>query len=155
MPVVPPGNKQVGEYSAVVTTSAADRLQLQDYVTYAVTFDGVGKPVSPPFAASVGEYSAVVTTTAADRLQLQDYVPYAIVQYVPPTVLQLEDMVQYSVVQTTDTLPATAVTKNKQIGEYSAVVTTSSADRLQLQDMVVYAVVTRVDPRYLTVVFSN
>ena len=161
MAVVPPGNKQVGEYSAIaVLQLAASRASFKAYdlTGYAVVRDqGTAWVTKPPNSCMVGEYTAVAVVKAATgkrMLRTYDIAGYAVVQYIPPTSLKAYDLAGYAIVKDA-VVYTTTPTKSVMIGKHSLVAVVNTPKRvLRAYDVVGYAIVKYVTPRKENTVIS-
>ena len=157
MPVVPPGNKQVGEYTSVATMSSnGNTVSIQEIITYGIVLDQTATvSVTATDSVMFGEYTSVIAVGAiGNTINVGELTTYAIVRYEPPTSYTIEELTTYGIVKDNVSY-STSMPINAQIGEYSLVATMSSVTAIQIQDLVAYAIVTEVKPRDAVIVFSN
>lgn len=154
MAIVPPGNKQVGEFAAVVTTS-------RPTTTYAQLLSGtsvllntlVGIVPTPVNNLMVGEFAGVVTSSRSTRVLSNLLTSTAVLKYAPPAsaICQL--------------LTATAALKgpvaaspvpplNLLFGEFAGVVTSSRPTVVTAQLITATAVVQQFTRRLETLIMS-
>ena len=159
MAIVPPGNKQIGDYTNIVVTSlkvpiAKDFLQ----AGFVATKDTSAIiTTEPPKNILIGDYSNIVVTYKPCPVMSSYLIAGLVVsKEYPPSVFY--DLLTASFVTTKDasiTTPALATLKNKLIGDYTAVIVTKKPIPEMRNLLTVGFVVTReFTPRVETLIMN-
>ena len=132
MAIVPPGNKQIGDYAMSVTIKYDSGERLMAMGGLAVTKDvNDATVVKPPLNLQVGDYAMSVTINCGNTGRLLSSAGLCVAKYTPPAQGNLLAMGGL-VVATTPTDLAGLPPRNLQVGDYtmSLIINTPNATRL-------------------------
>ena len=119
MVIVPPGNKQIGDYSTVAVLSTEHKvLNISQLEGIAVVANTASVPVQPVKNILIGEQATVAILSANNAISCLQFEGIAVVQYAPPTKLITRQMEGIAVVSSNTTPPNSPV-ENLFIGEFS------------------------------------
>lgn len=159
MAIVPPGNKQIGDYTNIVVTNLRvpifkDLLQ----AGFAVTRDSSATfTPQAPKNIFIGDYSNIVVTYKPCPV-ISSYLVagFVVSKYLPPSVFYNHLTASFVATKdTTITTPAIVPVKNKFIGDYTAIIVTKKPVPEMRNLLTVGFVVTReFTPRVETLIMN-
>ena len=157
MPTVPVGNKQIGEFSGVVTVSTPNTTIHDSIIqgSAVVQTETVPTP-SGVENKQIGEFTGIVTvSTPNETIHASVLQGLAVVVYAPPTSIKTSILQGIAVVKDGSLPDSTSGVENKQIGEFSSIVTVSTPnDTISCSIIQGLAVVKEFEPRNELVTFN-
>lgn len=157
MATVPPGNKQIGEFTAIASVSVGGTLVSATLLEGYAVVDPTTKPaIQGVQNKQIGEFTSIATVGNNPLLSCVLLEGYAVVSNAPPASASLKLLEGYTVVKDSVGDYPVAGLQNKQIGDFVSIATLSMSDNsitscLQLEG---FALVQEFVPRNELTVFN-
>lgn len=157
MPTVPVGNKQIGEFTGVVTVSTPNTTIHDSLLQGSAVVQTTTIPTpSSVENKQIGEFTGVVTVSTPNPVVHTSVIQgLAVVVYAPPSSIKTSILQGIAVVKDTVAINTQVDVENKQIGEFSSIVTVSTPnDTISCSIIQGLAVVQEYQPRKELTIFN-